>query len=449
MANEIVNRQVNIFIETGNAQKAYDKLIEKEKRLKEELVKATDPGTVKRLTAELNKLSEPIDRARKKINGELKPSIKEMEQLVKGLANQLRLADDPAAFNRLKVQLNGAKLELQKLRTEAGFLGDNKKGLFGFASNIVGPLAGIASITAAFGLLRSSIDEALDKEEKIARFESRLRNLGKLDVAQRLTGFAAQLQQQFHFLDDDNIIDEIFTKLITYGKLTEPQIKSLTGVIINFAAQNRISLSESTSVIIKALEGNGKALKEYGINIKDAGTHTERLNLIMTTLAAKVEGAADSFGSTTQGKIRAAKQEFSDLKEEIGTGLLPILNKLLFAVSEGVKGLPAAAKLIKNIFSEGIAGAFAENATPTEHIDQGKIFIDNFIQDFEQKTEGEQKKVLEQQKALLVASRVQYLRASARTPQRHCRADEAGPGTGRCPGRILQAPQCHHWHQWW
>jgi recombinational DNA repair ATPase RecF len=121
MANEIVNRQVNIFIETGNAQKAYDKLIEKEKRLKEELVKATDPGTVKRLTAELNKLSEPIDRARKKINGELKPSIKEMEQLVKGLANQLRLADDPAAFNRLKVQLNGAKLELQKLRTEAGF----------------------------------------------------------------------------------------------------------------------------------------------------------------------------------------------------------------------------------------------------------------------------------------------------------------------------------------
>jgi hypothetical protein len=290
--------------------------------------------------------------------------------------------------------------------------------LFGFASNIVGPLAGIASITAAFGLLRSSIDEALDKEEKIARFESRLRNLGKLDVAQRLTGFAAQLQQQFHFLDDDNIIDEIFTKLITYGKLTEPQIKSLTGVIINFAAQNRISLSESTSVIIKALEGNGKALKEYGINIKDAGTHTERLNLIMTTLAAKVEGAADSFGSTTQGKIRAAKQEFSDLKEEIGTGLLPIINKLLFAVSEGVKGLPAAAKLIKNIFSEGITAAFAENATPRNTSTRAKLssIVSSRILS---KKLRQNKKIIETQKALLMASRDAFNKACAkvRAPQ--------------------------------
>ncbi len=54
---KIISRTVNVYIQSGEAQKALDKLIEKEKSLNEQLTKTSDPKKIQGLKTELIRLS--------------------------------------------------------------------------------------------------------------------------------------------------------------------------------------------------------------------------------------------------------------------------------------------------------------------------------------------------------------------------------------------------------
>lgn len=242
----------------------------------------------------------------------------------------------------LKNAINATKNQLKSLDTG---IGDHQRNVGNYAKSIGGYFDNAAKRIVAYGaaylglnavkdFFTGSINEALEAEKASIRFRSTLDNLGRSDAFDRLTQKAKDLASQFQYLDNDEVTG-VFEKLVTYGKLSENQIDQLTPVIINFAAKTGISIGEASGVILKALEGNGKALKEYGISIKDAKTDSERFAVVMNDLGNKVQGAADAFGETTTGKIAITEQHFKDLKEEIGTGLLPVMNDLL----EGVNGL--------------------------------------------------------------------------------------------------------------
>ena len=78
---------------------------------------------------------------------------------------------------------------------------------------------------------------------------------------------------------------------------------SLIPVIANFASKAGKSLPEAATLILTAMEGNARALREFGIDIHSVKTESERFNLVMKALKDRVEGAADAFGKGTQGKI--------------------------------------------------------------------------------------------------------------------------------------------------
>jgi hypothetical protein len=353
-SNATVNRQVNIYINSGDAQKALDILLQKEKKLKEELSKATDPKKIAALNKELAKLAEPIDRATKKLKGELLPTFKDLELATRRWLNEFKRTGDPAAlanFQKFNAELQKQKGLINNL--ESAQNGLTKKGIFSGAfwgSLAAGGIA--AAVSAASNFLTGSIDEALEADRAIGRLKSTLDNLGRGDSFDRITSKAEEMADRFRFLDNDEVLG-VFKKLIDFGKLTEKEMNDLLPVIIDFAANSRIGIEEASEVIIKALSGNGKALKEYGIDIKDAKTETERLNIVMTTLKDKVDGAADAFGNSMAGSIAASKQEFKDLQEELGNQLLPILNKILSFFVEASKGAKMLAKDIGLLFSGG------------------------------------------------------------------------------------------------
>jgi len=210
---------------------------------------------------------------------------------------------------------------------------------------ITNALSGLLS-TAAIGVgisgisdfFSSTIDEANQAEQATTRFKNALQNIGREDVFERLSKKADGFVQTFRYLDNDNVT-EVFQQLITYGKLTEKQITDLTPVIINFAAKSGLSLQESASTIIRALEGNARALKEYGVNIQKGGTATENLGTIMDQLKPKVEGAADAFQKTFAGSVAVAKQDVANLKEEIGNKFTPVLLKFYQSVNYIISGI--------------------------------------------------------------------------------------------------------------
>lgn len=340
MANSIVNRQVNVYINSGEAQKAYDILINREKLLNAELTKTSDPKRIKVLKGELDKLSEPLDRATKKLKGDLAPSIRDLEMATKKFLTEFKKTGDPATlanFQKFKAELDSAKAKLNGL--ESAQKGLTQKGIFSaaFWANLAA--GGAMAIAAQFtGFVVSVFEEALNADEATRRLQGTLENLGRGDYFDRITHKAQDLSDQFRYLDNDNIVG-VFNKLIDYGKLTEQEMESLLPVIINFAAKSQISIDDSADIIIKALEGNAKALKEYGIDVSGAKTETERLNIVMTTLKEKVDGAAEAFQNSAKGAIAVSRQEFANLKEDIGNGLLPVLNFGLGLINKWLIGM--------------------------------------------------------------------------------------------------------------
>ena len=164
---------------------------------------------------------------------------------------------------------------------------------------------------------KGSLEEANKAQEAADTLKLSLENAGRTDLFEKLTAKALEFHEQFKRIDKDDI-KGVFTKLIDYGKLTENQIEKVTEVIINFAAKQHISLGESTDIITKALEGNGRALKTYGINVKDAHTVTERFGIIMDQLGNKVKGAEDAFEETNVGMWETFKATMNNMKEKIG-----------------------------------------------------------------------------------------------------------------------------------
>jgi len=119
MAKEVVNRQVSVFIESGAAQAALDRLLVKQKSLTAELDKTADPRRQRELRRELDRLAEPIDRATKKLRGELEPSFQDLQRTAARLNRELRtMSASDSGFKALAQQAAKANKELEAARAK-------------------------------------------------------------------------------------------------------------------------------------------------------------------------------------------------------------------------------------------------------------------------------------------------------------------------------------------
>lgn len=358
MSKDTVSRQVNVYIQSGEAQKALDLLIAKEKILKDQLAATADPTAIHKLTTALSQLSEPIDRATKKVNGELKPSLKDLQGsfdlLRRAIAN---FKGSDADLHTLKMAMIDVKNQMNDARTGAEKLQKSLSqkvgtGLTDFLSG-AGIGIGIASFEKAGAVVADFFSGAMQEAEDAARAVANLRATleagGSADAFDRIAERAQRMADKFKFIDNDDVTN-VFSRLITYGKLTEGQMNSLIPVIIDFyskqklAGDTAITLSDATEKVIKGLEGSAGGFRQYGLNLSEAHTTSERAAAIIDQLGAKVEGAAAAFGESLPGQVDIANQHIKDLQEEIGTGLLPLWTKIKLGAMEAFAATITAAR---------------------------------------------------------------------------------------------------------
>lgn len=319
-----------------------------------------------------------------------------------GLATQLKQIDASVGLHQRNVgnyasALDGAKNKLREL-------GTTMLSFFG--------------ITAGIQFLRGSVDEFLEMDKAVRILENTVKNIGLPELFGRIESSTKALKNEFKFLDDDEIIG-VFNKLVVYGKLTEKQINQLIPVIVNFSVATGQTIEASASLLLKAMEGNGRALKEFGINMKDAKSVTEGFGLIMTELAPKVEGVGKAFSESAAGGIAEAKQQFRDLKEEVGGKLVPVLSSLLGWFNKVITGLGYLGTSLKERtqnfidFWGGASGAANRAIRDAEKLDEHlKKVAADYVQGFSGKTTLEvggeitklNTKLIEQQKLLALAT---------------------------------------------
>lgn len=194
--------------------------------------------------------------------------------------------------------------------------------------------------------LESSIEKSREAEVNAAQLRNTLSTFGKGDYFGEIMENAEQLSLRF-LVTKDSILGSQ-EQLETYGKLTEDQIKKLLPIIINYSKKQRISMEEATNNVIKGLNGQGKALKTLGVDLKKGGTITENYATVVEKLGIKVDGAADAFNNTSEGGLAKFNVATTELQETIGGGLTPVLGDLYGIVGDIELGFVKVIKFLED-----------------------------------------------------------------------------------------------------
>lgn len=111
--------------------------------------------------------------------------------------------------------------------------------------------------------------------------------------------------------------------------LTKDQIKDLIPVVADFASATGQDFQEALQKITQGLSGNGRALKQYGIEVSNTGNKATDLANITEQLNKKFEGQAEVVRSTTSGALQVFSNKMEDIKESVGEGLVNAFNGIV------------------------------------------------------------------------------------------------------------------------
>jgi len=232
-----------------------------------------------------------------------------------------KMLQNRQAATSLEQQFEKLQIELKGLGGVGTQVSEGlKNGFQNLSGNITQLALGYVGFQAAISGIKDSFAEFDQAETNSLRLQNALRNMGKEKYFDELKAQADELAKKLGYIDNDDIV-KAQEKLVTFGKLSTKQIKEAIPTIVDLSANLGVTIPEAAGVFLKAIEGNAKALKEYGINIKDGGSEVERFAILQTQLATKVAGSADTMSQSAAGGFRKLKQVFADAKEDVGRSI--------------------------------------------------------------------------------------------------------------------------------
>lgn len=220
--------------------------------------------------------------------------------------------------------LRAAEKRLQKFSQNVG-----RVAAAGFAVAGAAAVAfGVQSVRAFAEAERAQLELqfAFEKFPKLA--DTNVEALNRLNQA---------LMKKTRF-DDDAIASA--QGLLAQYELTGKQIQELTPLLLDYAARTGRDLPSAAEALGKAMLGQGRALKEVGIDFEDAGSLAGNFDQIMAGLREQVGGFAEKDATTAAGKLEMLRNRFGEVQEKIGEALMPALDSLLkWVEGDGLRAL--------------------------------------------------------------------------------------------------------------
>lgn len=239
--------------------------------------------------------------------------------------------DAGSVIARIKADLTDFQAGLKKAQDAGKTMADKiKGGVESMNTSIKGmepqlKKAGLAFAAIAAGgtlMLRDWSSAAAGAEVEMARFDATLKATGKSTDAIRkklLDAAEAGLAMGFDDEESANVMANFFQRTND-----ATQAIALNNTAMDLARKKNIGLADAGNLVNQVLSGNGKVLKQYGIDIKDSATPLEAL----AQLQEVVGGQSAAFMETAAGKSMALSQQISSLKENLGAALLPIMTQV-------------------------------------------------------------------------------------------------------------------------
>lgn len=253
----------------------------------------------------------------------------------------------------IAVKFTGDASDLVRASEKAeSSLADTGKSMGGGLAGLAGPAGIAAAAIAGVGFAAFSLaDAAMEDEAAQSQLAFQMRQAaGASDEA--IAGaedYITVLSKQAAIADDE-LRPALSTLVTATGDVAKSQ--DLLALSTDIAAGTGKDLESVTNAMAKAQLGNTGALGKLGLATKDAAGNALTLDEILAGATDKFHGAGEAAAQTGAGGMKAAGIAFDELKESLGSKLLPILGGLGTVFTEKV--IPAGEALV----------AWAENEWP-------------------------------------------------------------------------------------
>lgn len=186
-----------------------------------------------------------------------------------------------------------------------------------FSKVLAGAAVAGGAALVAFGI--SAVKSFSEAQVAMARVDATLKAMGEAAMENKdaiLEAADAAVKLGF----DDEEAAESITKLYQRtGNLN--QAMTLNATAMDLARAKNIELGEATNLVGQVLSGNGRLLKQYGIEISDTLPPLEALK----QLQKQVQGQAGEFANTFEGQMQVVSLVMNNFKEQIGGVLVEAL----------------------------------------------------------------------------------------------------------------------------
>lgn len=220
---------------------------------------------------------------------------------------------------------------------------------------------GVTLPIVAFGA--SSVNAAMEAESALADLQAVLKSTGGVAgvTLEELLDNAAALQKITKFSDETVMSAQ--GMLLTFTNIGKDVFPDATMAALDMAEKFGMDASQAAITLGKALNdpiSGVTALRRIGVMLTDeqeeqiksfmaVGDIASAQAIIMKELAVEIGGVAEAAGATNAGKLEQFKNQLDDMKEIVGVALIPVLIRLMEAVTPLIERFAAMTPAQQNM----------------------------------------------------------------------------------------------------
>lgn len=259
----------------------------------------------------------------------------------------------------LKKKLDDAQ---KATKSSSKQMGDSFNKLQKQIKQVVGAIAGLVVIRKTSEWFGESIQQAAEEEEAMKRLGTALGNVGVSfkEESGRIGEFLKSMQATTTYGDTEMAV--ALQNLVLYTGDLDAAMKG-SKVAADLAASGMFDLDTASKNVGMAMTGNVEMLGRYIPEFRNLdavlgenATASEKAEYAMKILNEKFGGTAEGQLQTYGGQVKQLQNYWSDMREEIGRKLIPILIELLPHFKEVIEHVIYFLEQIQT--REGVLGRF-------------------------------------------------------------------------------------------
>jgi hypothetical protein len=184
-----------------------------------------------------------------------------------------------------------------------------------------GQIAALVGTYVSFDFLKGSAKAFMDSETQISNLSNAVSGNGGLKSDFDALSKQADDLQKIGIFDDEQIRGA--EALGLQFNLTSQEMQKMLPTVLDWSARMGMAPAEAIGHISKAITGHDKLLTKLGFAYDKNATSAQNLVTIQELLARKFAGSNKEMAEMTgEGQIANLRNQFNELEEQVGEGLL-------------------------------------------------------------------------------------------------------------------------------